>query len=65
MTALKIYIIALKKIIRLHSVGYNLMHDIKHTNNTVITVDLSCVYYNLIIRQSAEFKQFLGWYRQY
>ena len=41
------------------------IYDIKHTNNIIIIADPSYTRYHPIIRQSVEFKQFLGWYRQY
>ena len=42
---------------------FHIDHDNQHTLNAVTTQDLSCSKCRLLEKQSAEFKQFLGWYR--
>ncbi len=42
---------------------FHIDHDNQHTLNAVITQDPSCPRCYPLEKQSAEFKQFLGWYR--
>ncbi len=42
---------------------FHIDHDNQHTLNAVTTQDPSCPKCHLLERQSAEFKQFLDWYR--
>ena len=42
---------------------FHLDHDNQYTLDAVTTQDPSCLRCHPLERQSAEFKQFLGWYR--
>ncbi len=42
---------------------FHINHDNQHTLNAIITQDPFCSRYHPLEKQSAEFKQFLSWYR--
>ncbi len=44
---------------------FHQQYDIEHIQNIVLTVDPSYARCNPIVRQLAEFKQSLSWYKQY